>query len=254
MSSFHGLWSLGGFAGGIVGSIFASTSLPIPVHFGSILVMSLLVIAIGLRYLVDDQTAKAEEEEVPKFSFRTIDPTLFLLGLMGFGGMFCEGTVYDWSSVYFSSVVQPDEAFVRAGYVAGMGAMTLGRFLADGFVTKYGPGKVLKTCGVLIVIGLWMAAGLPYLVTATLGFLLVGFGISSSVPICYSIAGKLGTMKASIALTIVSSISFFGFLVGPPVIGWLSEVTGLRIAISIAACFGLFIAFIAGKVSKRVEG
>ena len=131
--------------------------------------------------------------------------------------------------------------------------MTLGRFLADGFVTKYGPAKVLKTCGVLILVGLWMAAGLPYLITATLGFLLVGFGISSSVPICYSIAGKLGTMKASIALTIVSSISFFGFLVGPPVIGWLSEATNLRIAISIAACFGLFIAFIAGKVSKRVE-
>ena len=178
--------------------------------------------------------------------------SLVAFGLMGFGGMFCEGTVYDWSSVYFSSVVKPDEAFIRAGYVAGMGAMTLGRFLADGFVTKYGPSKVLKTCGALIVVGLWMAAALPYLFTATLGFLLVGFGISSSVPICYSIAGKLGTMKASIALTIVSSISFFGFLVGPPVIGWLSEATGLRIAISIAACFGLFIAFIAGKVSKRV--
>ena len=253
MSSFHGLWSLGGFSGGIIGSVFANTLLPIPVHFGSILAMSVLVIFIGYHFLVDDQTAAAEEEDVPKFSLRSIDPVLFLLGLMGFGGMFCEGTVYDWSSVYFSSVVKPDEAFIRAGYVAGMGAMTLGRFLADGFVTKYGPAKVLKTCGVLILVGLWMAAGLPYLITATLGFLLVGFGISSSVPICYSIAGKLGTMKASIALTIVSSISFFGFLVGPPVIGWLSEATNLRIAISIAACFGLFIAFIAGKVSKRVE-
>ena len=253
MSSFHGLWSLGGFSGGIIGSVFANTLLPIPVHFGSILVMSVLVIFIGYHFLVDDQTAAAEEEDVPMFSLRSIDPVLFLLGLMGFGGMFCEGTVYDWSSVYFSSVVKPDEAFIRAGYVAGMGAMTLGRFLADGFVTKYGPAKVLKTCGVLILVGLWMAACLPYLITATLGFLLVGFGISSSVPICYSIAGKLGTMKASIALTIVSSISFFGFLVGPPVIGWLSEATNLRIAISIAACFGLFIAFIAGKVSKRVE-
>ena len=252
MSSFHGLWSLGGFAGGIIGALFANTFLPIPVHFGSVVVLSILIIAISYRYLVNDEMAKAEEEDVPKFSFRSIDPTLFLLGLMGFGGMFCEGTVYDWSSVYFSSVVQPDEAFVRAGYVAGMGAMTLGRFLADGFVTKYGPSKVLKTCGALIVSGLWMAAALPYLITATLGFLLVGLGISSSVPICYSIAGKLGTMKASIALTIVSSISFFGFLVGPPVIGWLSEATNLRVALSIAACFGLFIAFIAGKVSKRV--
>lgn len=253
MSSFHGLWSLGGFAGGIVGSLFANTYLPISVHFGCILLMSVIIIGVCFRYLINDQMAAAEEEDVPKFSFRSIDPTLFLLGLMGFGGMFCEGTVYDWSGVYFSSVVKPDEAFIRAGYVAGMGAMTLGRFLADGFVTKYGPSKVLKTCGALIVVGLWMAAGLPYLITATLGFLLVGFGISSSVPICYSIAGKLGTMKASIALTIVSSISFFGFLVGPPVIGWLSEATNLRIALSIAACFGLFIAFIAGKVSKRVK-
>ncbi len=253
MSSFHGLWSLGGFAGGIIGAIFANTILPIEVHFGAILVMSLAIVTAGFRYLVNDATAQAEEEDVPKFSFKTIDPVLFLLGLMGFAGMFCEGTVYDWSSVYFSSVVKPDEAFIRAGYVAGMGAMTLGRFLADGFVTKYGPSRVLKTCGALIVGGLWLAAALPYLIPATLGFLLVGFGISSSVPICYSIAGKLGTIKASIAITIVSSISFFGFLVGPPVIGWLSEATNLRIALSIAACLGLMIAFISIKVSKRLK-
>ncbi len=253
MSSFHGLWSLGGFAGGIIGALFANTVLPIEVHFGAILTMSLIIVALGFRHLVNDATAQAEEEDVPKFSFRTIDPVLFLLGLMGFAGMFCEGTVYDWSSVYFSSVVKPDEAFIRAGYVAGMGAMTLGRFLADGFVTKYGPSRVLKTCGGLIVTGLWLAAALPYLVTATLGFLLVGFGISSSVPICYSIAGKLGTIKASIAITIVSSISFFGFLVGPPVIGWISEATNLRIALSIAACLGLMIAFVSVKVSKRTN-
>ena len=147
MSSFHGLWSLGGFSGGIIGAIFANTLLPIDVHFGTILALSILIIAVGFRFLINDAMAKAEEEDVPKFSFKTIDPILFLLGLMGFAGMFCEGTVYDWSSVYFSSVVKPDEAFIRAGYVAGMGAMTLGRFMADGFVTKYGPARSIE--------GLW---------------------------------------------------------------------------------------------------
>ena len=93
---------MGGCAGGIIGAVFANTLLPIEVHFGAVLVMSLLIIAFGFRYLVDDATAKAEEEDVPKFSFKTIDPILFLLGLMGFAGMFCEGTVYDWSGVYFS--------------------------------------------------------------------------------------------------------------------------------------------------------
>ncbi len=253
MSSFHGMWSLGGFAGGIVGALFAGTQLPVSAHFACVLVAGIIIVALCFRNLVSESLAKAEDEDVPKFSFRSIDPTLILLGVMGFGGMFCEGTVYDWSSVYFSTVVKPDAAFIRAGYIAGMGAMTLGRFLADGFVTKYGPSRVLKVCGLLILSGLLLAASLPYLVTATLGFLLVGFGISSSVPICYSVAGKLGTMKASIAITIVSSISFFGFLVGPPVIGWLSELSSLRIALSIAACFGMFIAFVAGKVGKRIR-
>ncbi len=253
MSSFHGMWSLGGFAGGIVGAVFAATSLHVSVHFSCVLALSVIIVALCFKNLVSESLAKAEDEDVPKFSFRSIDPTLLLLGVMGFGGMFCEGTVYDWSGVYFSTVVKPDAALVRAGYIAGMGAMTLGRFLADGFVTKYGPSRVLKVCGLLILFGLLLAASLPYLVSATLGFMLVGFGISSSVPICYSVAGKLGTMKASIAITIVSSISFFGFLVGPPVIGWLSELSNLRIALSLAACFGLFIAFVAGKVGKRIR-
>ena len=46
MSSFHGLWSLGGFSGGIIGAVFANTLLPIEVHFGAVLVMSLLIIAM----------------------------------------------------------------------------------------------------------------------------------------------------------------------------------------------------------------
>ena len=251
MSSFHGLWSLGGFAGGIVGAVFANTVLPIEAHFGTVLALSLLILAAGFHFLVNDEQARAEEEDVPKFSFRTIDPVLFLLGLMGFAGMFCEGTVYDWSGVYFTSVVKPDEVYIRAGYVAGMGAMTLGRFLADGFVTRYGAARVLKVCGLLILCGLLLATLFPYLVTATLGFLLVGFGISSSVPICYSIAGKLGTVKASIAITIVSSISFFGFLVGPPVIGWLAEAFNLRVALSIASLLGLIIAILSRRVKNR---
>ena len=234
-----------------MGAVFANTVLPIEAHFGTVLALSLLILAAGFHFLVNDEQARAEEEDVPKFSFRTIDPVLFLLGLMGFAGMFCEGTVYDWSGVYFTSVVKPDEVFIRAGYVAGMGAMTLGRFLADGFVTRYGAARVLKVCGLLILCGLLLATLLPYLVTATLGFLLVGFGISSSVPICYSIAGKLGTVKASIAITIVSSISFFGFLVGPPLIGWLAEAFNLRVALSIASLLGLIIAILNRRVKNR---
>lgn len=128
MSSFHGLWSLGGFTGGIVGALFANTSLSIGGHFLSVFMLCMLIIAAGLPFLVNDAMAKAEESEVDSFKLKNIDPLLFILGLMGFGGMFCEGTVYDWSGVYFSTVVQPDEMFLRARLYCRYGSHDAGTF------------------------------------------------------------------------------------------------------------------------------
>nr|MBP7473134.1 MFS transporter [Prevotella sp.] len=250
MSSFHGLWSLGGFLGGIIGTCFVQSGMSLSVHYFSILVVCFILIALNFRYLLGNDIMKKEESRKNNISLTHIDKIIIFLGLMGFGGMFCEGTVYDWSSVYFSSVVKPDASFIRAGYVAGMGAMTCGRFVADRFVTKYGAKTVLHVCGSLIVVGLMMVSTLPYLVSATFGFLLVGFGISSTVPICYSIAGKQPTMSPSIAITFVSSISFIGFLIGPPLIGYLSDLTGMRIALASVSLFGLSIVVLCGKVTK----
>lgn len=250
MSSFHGLWSLGGFMGGIIGAAFVRSGSPIYYHFAFICAISILIIISSMHHLVDRDPNIAEGDEKPKFSFSSVDGLIILLGFMGFAGMFCEGTVYDWSAVYYTSVIRPDESMVRAGYIAGMGAMTLGRFLADWFITRFGAKLVLRTCGSLITIGLLIAVCLPHLLPATFGFLLVGFGISSTVPICYSIAGRQQKMPASIAITIVSSISFIGFLIGPPLIGLLSELTNLRIAIGIASMFGLLIVVL----STRLRG
>ena len=59
-----------------IGAIFANTLLPIDVHFGTILALSILIIAVGFRFLINDAMAKAEEEDVPKFSFKTIDDSV----------------------------------------------------------------------------------------------------------------------------------------------------------------------------------
>ena len=251
MSTFHGLWSLGGLFGGVVGTFFVSTGYAIPIHYISVAFICLCLICIGAKYLIKNESSSKSEDKQSKFSLSNLDKAVVLLGLMGFGGMFCEGTVYDWSAVYFATIVQPEENLVRMGYIAGMGAMTAGRFMADHFVTRYRAITVLKACGLLITTGLLLTVIFPYLLTATLGFLLVGFGISSTIPICYSQAGKLGTLPASIAITIVSSISFIGFLIGPPLIGFISEATNLRIALGAASVFGLLIICIANIHSKN---
>lgn len=246
MSSFHGLWSLGGLTGGILGAVFAETTFSIFNHFIIILIAGIVGIVIFGRGLLTEDIKENTDTNTPKKAFR-LDSAIIILGLIGFGSMFCEGTMFDWSSVYFATIIKPDEAFVRMGYIASMGAMTFGRFVADRFVNRYQASTVLRYCGMLITTGLLLATIAPGLIISTFGFLLVGLGVSSIVPICYSAAGRLKTMSASIAITAVSSISFLGFMIGPPLIGLLSEATDLRIALLMASVFGILIVILSQK-------
>lgn len=240
MSSFHGLWSLGGLTGGILGAVFAETKFSIFTHLVIILILGVIGIIIFSRGLLVQDIKENSDAKTSKKAFK-LDSAIIILGLIGFGSMFCEGTMFDWSSVYFSTIIKPDETFVRMGYIASMGAMTFGRFVADRFVNRYQVSVVLRFCGILITSGLLLATIAPGLIISTFGFLLIGLGVSSIVPICYSAAGKLKTMSASIAITAVSSISFLGFMIGPPLIGLLSEITNLRIALLSASSFSILI-------------
>ena len=98
--------------------------------------------------------------------------------------------------------------------------------------------------------GLLVSVLFPMLWSATLGFLLVGFGTSSIVPLCYSMAGKSKKMIPSVALASVSTIGFLGFLLGPPVIGHIAHASSLRWSFSLIALVGLGTAFIAPFLKK----
>jgi len=245
MSSFHGLWSLGGLTGGIIGAVLAQTTLSVFNHFSLVLALAVVGIIVFSKSLLQEDVKDTAEANNKK-AFK-LDKAIIILGLIGFASMFCEGTMFDWSSVYFSTVIQPEESLVRLGYIASMGAMTFGRFIADRFVNRYQASTVIKYCGILITAGLLLATVQPGLILSTLGFLLIGLGVSSIVPICYSAAGRLKTISASIAITAVSSISFLGFMIGPPLIGLVSEITDLRIALLLSSIFGLLIIILSKK-------
>lgn len=139
-------------------------------------------------------------------------------------------------------------SFSTIGYVAFTLTMAAGRFLGDWLVTKHGVKRILQMSGVLISAGLMIAVILPNIVAATIGFLLVGFGVSSVVPIAYSMAGKSQKMSSSAALAAVSSISFLSFLIGPPLIGFVAELSNLRFSFSLIAMLGFGTTILAAKV------
>ncbi len=245
MASFHGLWSLAGVVGGVAGTVAANGGMTPEAHFCVVLAVALVLLLTMRRWLLPREVTFGQPASAGRKAFVRPDLYLVLLGLIGFGSMGTEGAMYDWSSVYFASEVRPPEAWIRLGYIACMSAMVCGRFTADGLVNRHGVIPVLQISGACIAVGLALALVFPSLVPATAGLALVGFGMASVVPLCYSLSGKSRRTTPGMALTLVSSISFFGFLFCPPVIGFLSHAFDLRWALTPIVGFGLLIAIMA---------
>ncbi|WP_236704893.1 MFS transporter [Hymenobacter sp. AT01-02] len=155
--------------------------------------------------------------------------------------------MFDWSGVYFRKVIQADQDFVGVGFSAFMSTMAAGRFVADWFTERFGRKRTLVYSGLLEATGLLLAVLLPTLVPATVGFMLVGIGVSSVVPLVYGAAGRSKTMSPGVALAAVSTVGFAGFLLGPPVIGLVAGATSLRVSFALIALMGLAVAALARR-------
>jgi MFS family permease len=252
MSSFHGAWSTAGFTGALIGILMKSFKIGPYLHF--IIVGAVLwgVIFFNYKYLIKAKS-KPKQPNQKKKRFNKPDTVLLWLGAMSFCCMLSEGIMFDWSGVYFTDVIKVDGALGVLGYASFMAMMATGRFMGDIVVRKIGRKKMLIISGCFISIGLYTAVLLPYLVPATLAFMMVGLGVSTVVPSVYSIAGRRPNMEPSIALQTVSSVSFLGFMLGPPVIGHVAHLTSLRISFAIIGVFGFLIAFLVYRVKAITE-
>jgi MFS family permease len=246
LASFHGLWSLAGFTGAGIGALMIYFEVLPKFHYLFIALIVLAVVTLAQKLLVSEERTGGGGSLV----LRKPDNLLLRIGIIAFLGMLCEGCMFDWSGVYFKKVVEIEPGLVALGYVTFMGAMASARFISDRLNNKFGRLNILRFSGVLIFSGLLLSVIFPFPVTATLGFLLVGLGVASIIPISYSIAGRSKLYSPGIALALVSTISFFGFLIGPPLIGFIAELANLKVSFALVAFAGLGIAIL---TSVRVQ-
>lgn len=249
MSSFHGMWSLAGFTGALVGLGMLALKITTYMHFVIVAFIVLTLVTINLKFLIK---AKEKVRVEKKKTFSKPDMSLVLLGIIGFCSMASEGIMFDWSGVYFKDIVKAPGPLIVIGYTSFMIMMASGRFFGDRLINNFGRKTVMQISGVMISFGLYMAVIFPYIIPCTLAFMVVGLGVSTVIPTLYSIAGKHPTIPTGEALTAVSSVSFLGFLMGPPVIGHISEQFGLQFSFAFIGMFGILIAFLVKRV-KAME-
>ncbi len=251
MASFHGGWSLAACMGALIGFVMIVAGVPPFWHFALIAAVIFTFTLFSRRYLQDDGAAAVEaptESSVKWQYIRRPEMLLVKLGLAGLFALVVESAMFDWSGIYFESVLEVPKS-LQIGFLVFMVMMTVGRFVAGYAYRLWGKQRVLQISGGLIFVGFFVSALLGgasevmavKVVVNSFGFMLVGLGISSMVPTIYSLVGAKSATPVGIALTILSSISFVGSLVAPLLIGAFSQAFDMETAYMVVGMLGLCI-------------
>jgi MFS family permease len=233
--SFHGLWSTGGIAGVGISTFFVARDIPIHWHFMIVAVVAILVALYSYRFLIrNDRTSTGN-----KLSLARPDPYIVYLGLMLFLTAICEGGMFDWSGVYFREVM--NEELFTLGYLSFMISMALSRFASDSMVERIGMPKTYLVSGAFIFLGIMLAILWPSFWPAMVGFCLVGFGAASVIPVTFLLAGQSKKYSPGMAISIITTYSISGMLLGPALIGYIAHAFNLRAAFVTFAIAGLLL-------------
>lgn len=233
MGSFSALFSLGGLAGGAVGTAAAGARIDPLVHFGGAAVVLLVVGGMATRPF---------QRATPSRGRRLLAvPTrgVVLLGLIAFCGFLLEGVIQDWGALYLRRVTGASPAWAAGGLTGFLLAMAAGRLASDRLVAAVGPARAVRAGAVISLVGLVMVVGVPRTLVAAVGLGLLGLGISAVAPVVFSLAGHQAGVSPSEAVAAVSTIGYGAFLAGPALMGGMAELLGLRAAIGILALFSL---------------
>jgi MFS family permease len=232
MTSFHALFSIGMVAGAGCGALFIKLDTTLFTHLNIIIALSLAG-AVWARYnLIHDKPA---EKKTGEPAFRLPNAAMVSIGVIAFCCMLGEGAMADWSTNYMENIAQASKALAPIGLSAFALAMTIGRIFGDSARARFGDRKLMMICGLIATIGIVFTMTFinPYAVI--LGLFITGIGLSSIVPIAYSIAGNTKDLPPGVGLAMVTTVGYSGFLFGPPLIGLIADWQSLRIALGLVA-------------------
>lgn len=227
MSSFHAIFSAGMMLGAGSGALFNRLEVSLSTHLIFVAVFSIICAVSIRKMLIPEQRTPSEGEAVTSTNI-LLRPELLILGLIAFCCMLGEGAMADWTTNYLEKISNGGRYWSPLGLVAFSTAMMIGRLMGDSARQKVGDARLLQSGAVVAVFGMSLALIWPVIWTGIIGFFLVGIGLAAIVPIAYSTAGNLPDLSPGVGISMVTTIGYAGFLVGPPAIGLISDWLDLR--------------------------
>jgi MFS family permease len=245
MSTFHAMFSLGALGGGVIGGWFSQNDIPLMKHVAFIAIIIFLANYCVRNWFLSAELDKHAVEGKKKIKRPKL---FFIVGLLGLCGTIGEGSAGDWGAILSRDTFDATPFASTLPYICFSAAMVIGRLFGDRLASKYGPMKLIVGGGLIAGVGLGSGLLLGGIGGVIFGWLTMGIGLSTVIPMLFSQAGELaknkfaGQFAASEGVAMVSGIAYFGFLVGPPTLGFLGDAIGLRWAMLVPAALALIMA------------
>lgn len=251
MSTFHAMFSLGGFAGAFTGGLFSQAKISPAVH--TLIVGTLTTLA---AFLLRNWwlPASIDIHEIERHEKRKRRPGIFwILGIIALCASVGEGAAGDWGGILTRETFGASPFMSALPYVLFSTTMVIGRLLGDRIRARFGGRQLLITGGVISGFGLASGLLIGGNIAVIAGWAFLGSGLGFVIPVAFSKAGEIAKDKyskeiaPSEGVALVGGIGYSGFMAGPPTIGFLANIIDLRWAMMLPAILALLMAFLASR-------
>ena len=225
MSGFHAFWSLGVLVGSILTSFFLQWEISI---LTNILIYVIVMLPINIFFcfkLTEDQKTHKEGKKNIFFIWPIL---IVLLVIIAMANVLTEGSVDSWGALYMKDYIKVEGFRIGIATISFNIFMVLGRIYGDSLRDKIGVHTLLLVSMFITIASLIILINFDTILSAILGFALLGLGGSSIVPMAYSIASKIKDVDSGVGITIIS-IAVYGTFVGAPgIVGILANSYGIN--------------------------
>lgn len=223
LSTLHAAFSFGALGGAAVGGLVAAAGVGVEAHLFTVAAAGVVSILVAGRFLLSSGADATPDGPL----FAVPSRALALVGAFAFCVLLSEGAINDWSAVYLENELGSSEGAAAAGLAAFSLTMGTGRLFGDRLNTALGPVRLARGGGGLAAAGVGIALLAQEPLLAVFGFACAGLGLAGLFPIALRAAAAKGE-SAGPSVAAVSAGGYLGFMAGPPIIGGIAELAGLR--------------------------
>ncbi len=224
MSGFHAFWSIGLLSGSFITSIFLEYNI-------SLLINSITYIFILLPLIfLSSMTLKKNKAEKQSFTgiFFKWPTVLMILVLLSITAVFLEGGTDSWGALHMRDYLQAEGFKIGLAAISFNGAMVIGRLTGDQLKKFFGIKQFLFISIIFSLLGLLIVLFSKVVTITIIGLIISGLGISSVIPICYTLVSSIKNINPTVGITVITIAVYGNFMISPPILGYTANIFGIQ--------------------------